>query len=115
LHLHGVAAFRTALDEKLDLAAHAHDELHRMSGIHVPWRPELSTVAFRDVAGNQATHRLLDRIHATGRVFLSSTKIRRQSVLRLCVLSHRSRAEHVNDALEVIRAASRAMAPLTVS
>ncbi len=42
------------LDEKLDLAAHVHDELATVSGIHVPWRPELSTVVFRDVAGNKA-------------------------------------------------------------
>jgi aromatic-L-amino-acid decarboxylase len=107
LHLHGVAAFRAALDEKLDLAAYAHDELKGMSGVHVPWRPELSTVAFRDVAGDNATHRLLDRIHASGRAFLSSTQVRGQRLLRMCVLSHRTRIEHVNDTLEVIRAAAR--------
>jgi aromatic-L-amino-acid/L-tryptophan decarboxylase len=106
LHLHGVSAFRAALDEKLDLAAHAHDELHRMAGIHVPWRPELSTVNFRDVAGNTATTRLLDRIHASGKALLSSTSVRGQNLLRMCVLSHRSRAEHVNDALDVIRDAA---------
>ncbi|GAB3434564.1 pyridoxal phosphate-dependent decarboxylase family protein [Actinophytocola sediminis] len=106
LHLHGVAAFRAALDEKLDLAAYAHDELHRMTGIHVPWRPELSTVNFRDVAGNTATNRLLGRIHASGRALLSSTTVRGQDLLRMCVLSHRSRAEHVEDALDVIRAAA---------
>jgi aromatic-L-amino-acid decarboxylase len=102
LHLHGVAAFRSALDEKLDLAAHAHDELHRMPGLHVPWRPDLSTVVFRDVAGNSATQRLLDRIHASNEVRLSSTTILRQSLIRMCVLSHRSHAEHVTDALKLI-------------
>jgi aromatic-L-amino-acid/L-tryptophan decarboxylase len=66
LHLHGVAAFRAALDEKLDLAAYAHDELRRMKGVHVPWRPELSTVTFRDVAGNTTTQRLLARYRAGG-------------------------------------------------
>jgi aromatic-L-amino-acid decarboxylase len=103
LHLHGVAAFRDALDEKLDLAAQAHDELARMPGIHLPWRPELSTVVFRDLAGNSATQGLLDRINASGRVLLSGTTIHRQSLIRLCVLSHRSHAEHVTEALELIR------------
>jgi aromatic-L-amino-acid/L-tryptophan decarboxylase len=107
LHLHGVAAFRSALDEKLDLAIHAHGELARLPGIHLPWRRGLSTVVFRDVAGNNATLRLLDRIHASGQIFLSSTRIHGQHVLRMCVLSHRTHLEHVDDALEVIRIASR--------
>ncbi|HET9141923.1 pyridoxal phosphate-dependent decarboxylase family protein [Actinophytocola sp.] len=113
LHLHGVAAFRAALDEKLDLAQHAYEVLSRTPGLHVPWVPELSTVAFRDVAGNQATLRLLDRIHATRRIFLSSTRIRNQHLLRMCVLSHRSRVEHVNDALDTIRSAARTAPPLS--
>jgi aromatic-L-amino-acid decarboxylase len=107
LHLHGVAAFRDALDEKLDLAAYAHDELVRMEGVHVPWRPDLSTVTFRHVAGNAATQRLLERIHASERVLLSSTSVGGHSMLRMCVLSHRSRVEHVDDALEVIRDAAQ--------
>jgi aromatic-L-amino-acid decarboxylase len=106
LHLHGVAAFRTALDEKLDLAAFAHDELVGMKDVHVPWRPDLSTVAFRHVAGDHATQRLLERIHASGKVLLSSTSVGGHSMLRMCVLSHRTRVEHVKDALEVIRDAA---------
>ncbi|HEU5474449.1 MAG TPA: aminotransferase class V-fold PLP-dependent enzyme [Actinophytocola sp.] len=114
LHLHGVAAFRAALDEKLDLALHAYDELRRTPGLHVPYAPELSTVVFRDIAGNSATQRLFDRIHASGRIFLSSTRIRGQALVRMCVLSHRSRVAHINDALEVIRWAAR-MASLVSS
>lgn len=107
LHLHGVAAFRAALDEKLDLAAYAHDELRRMKSVHVPWRPDLSTVAFRHVAGNTATQHLLERIHASERVLLSSTSVGGHSMLRMCVLSHRTRVEHVDDALDVIRDAAQ--------
>jgi aromatic-L-amino-acid/L-tryptophan decarboxylase len=47
LHLHGVAAFRAALDEKLDLAEHAYRELAADERLEVPWAPQLSTVAFR--------------------------------------------------------------------
>ncbi|MCT2582130.1 aminotransferase class V-fold PLP-dependent enzyme [Actinophytocola sp. S1-96] len=103
LHLHGVAAFRDALDEKLDLAAHAYDELRRVPEVHLPLRPELSTVVFRHVAGDEATRRLLDRINSSGRVLLSSTSLDGHTVIRMCVLSHRSHAEHVDEALDVIR------------
>lgn len=103
LHLHGVDAFRTALDEMLDLAAHAYAELRRMPGIDTPWRPQLSTVVFRDITDNTATNRLLDRILAANRVSLSNTVVRGQTLIRMCVLSHRSHLEHVDDALEIIR------------
>ncbi|OLF17692.1 amino acid decarboxylase [Actinophytocola xanthii] len=106
LHLHGVDVFRDALDEMLDLAAHAHDELRRIPGIDVPWRPDLSTVVFRDEAGDEATRRLLDRILASNRVSLSSTRVRDRTLARMCVLSHRSHLEHVEDALELVRSAA---------
>ncbi|MFD9510058.1 pyridoxal phosphate-dependent decarboxylase family protein [Streptomyces mirabilis] len=44
LHLHGVDAFREALDEKLDLAEHVHDTLSGVAELDVPQRPDLSTV-----------------------------------------------------------------------
>jgi aromatic-L-amino-acid decarboxylase len=47
LHLHGVAAFRQALDEKLDLAAMADSLLRHDERIELPWRPDLTVVAFR--------------------------------------------------------------------
>ncbi len=47
LHLHGVAAFRAALDERLDLAVYAYDELSADSNLSVLRRPELTTVAFQ--------------------------------------------------------------------
>lgn len=106
LHLHGVDAFRAALDEMLDLAAHAHDALRRTPGIDAPWHPQLSTTVFRDVAGNSATRRLLDQVHASNTVSLSSTTIGHQLLIRMCVLSHRSHQTHVDDAIDLIRAAA---------
>ncbi|MFF4692392.1 pyridoxal-dependent decarboxylase [Streptomyces sp. NPDC001307] len=40
LHLHGVDAFREALDEKLDLAEHVHDMLSGVAEPEVPHRPD---------------------------------------------------------------------------
>ncbi|HEX6844663.1 MAG TPA: aminotransferase class I/II-fold pyridoxal phosphate-dependent enzyme, partial [Actinomycetota bacterium] len=47
LVLHGVAAFREALDEKLDLAQVLAHAFEADPNIEVCWRPQLSTVAFR--------------------------------------------------------------------
>jgi len=108
LRLHGVGAFRAALEEKLDLAAHAHAELARDPRLELPGPPDLSTVAFRLHDGDDhANLRLLDRINASGDVFSSSTRVGGRVLLRLCILSHRTHLVHVDRALQIIHAAAR--------
>jgi len=108
LRLHGAGAFRAALDEKLELAAHAYAELSQDENIEVPWAPDLSTVAFRVRGdGDDASLRLLERVNATGEMFLSSTTIRGRVFVRLCVLSHRTHARHAERMIEIIRSAAK--------
>jgi aromatic-L-amino-acid decarboxylase len=105
LHLHGVAAFRDTLDEKLDLAAHAHADLAADQALDLPWEPDLSTVVFRlRRGGEDASLRLLERINAARTVFLSSTRINGRVMLRLSILSHRTHREHIDRALDLIHA-----------
>jgi aromatic-L-amino-acid decarboxylase len=109
LQLHGAAAFRAALDEKLDLTAHAHRDLAADPALDVPVTPDLSTVVFRmrnDT--DRATLDLLERVNRTGRAFLSSTRIAGRATLRLCILSFRTHQEHIDDALRVIHEQARA-------
>jgi aromatic-L-amino-acid/L-tryptophan decarboxylase len=106
LHLHGVAAFRDALDEKLDLAAHAYQDLAADARLELPWEPDLSTVVFRLRGGDDtANRRLLDDINATGKAFLSSTRVQDKVTLRLCILSHRTHREHLVAMLQATHAA----------
>ena len=108
LHLHGVGAFRAALDEKLDLAAYVYEQLAADPMLEVPRRPELSTVAFRLRDGDDEDNQhLLRRINATQRVSLSSTRILDRFMLRVSILSHRTHREHVVRAVELIRSAAR--------
>ncbi|MEV0612780.1 aminotransferase class V-fold PLP-dependent enzyme [Nonomuraea sp. NPDC050404] len=106
IKLHGLAAFRAALDEKLDLACEVHDELVK-SGFEVPWRPELTAVAFRWLPergdADAFNARLLERINAGGPVLLSSTRINGRYMLRVCVVGHRTHRDRVVKALEIIR------------
>ena len=105
LHLHGVAAFREALDEKLDLAAFAHAELSRSHLLELPWPPDLSTVAFRlpgGAAANEANQALLARINGGRRVHISSTLIDGVVTLRLCIISHVTHHDRVAEAVEIV-------------
>lgn len=107
LHLHGVDAFVRALDEKLDLAREAYQSLSEIPALDVPWKPQLSMVAFKPHdAGEQATVELLRRINASNRVWLSTGRVRGQTLIRLCILSHRSRPTRIREAVEIILAAS---------
>jgi aromatic-L-amino-acid/L-tryptophan decarboxylase len=107
LHLHGVGAFRNALYEKLVLAGTVYDALVQSNDLEVPWEPDLSIVAFRPRHGGDKTaERLLDAINQTRRVFLSSTSIDGTKYLRVCVLSHRTGAERIEEAIEIIQKAA---------
>ena len=112
LALHGLGAFRRALDEKLDLALWAADELRRVPGLELVAEPQLTVVPFRladgglDASASDARNRaLLLAINARKRVFLSGTLLRERFVLRLCVLSFRTHRGHMEAAIEDIREA----------
>jgi aromatic-L-amino-acid/L-tryptophan decarboxylase len=107
LHLHGVGTFVRALDEKLDLAQLVHARLAAEPALDVPWPPQLSLVVFRPRDGSNAdTADLLRRINSSGRVWLSSAPIRGRLYLRMCILSHRSTRERVEEAIGIIAAAA---------
>jgi aromatic-L-amino-acid decarboxylase len=104
LHLHGVQTFIDALDEKLDLAKKVYDELSAIPALDVPWHPDLSLVAFRPRDASDAeTQQLLDRINGSGRVWLSAAPVRGRLHLRICILSHRTRPDRIDEALAIIR------------
>jgi aromatic-L-amino-acid/L-tryptophan decarboxylase len=106
LHLHGVAAFRKALDEKLDLARVIYEGLAGDDRFEV-WEPPLSIVAFRlrdrDDAANRELH---ERINRSGRMYLSSTVVDGRFMLRACVLAHRTHRTRIEEAVEIIRRAA---------
>jgi aromatic-L-amino-acid/L-tryptophan decarboxylase len=109
LHLHGIAAFREALDEKLDLAEHAYHALQKMPQIQVLAEPELSIVAFycRDANGNRAeediaTEELVRYVNRTGRVSLATTRIHERTVARIAILNVRTTTAIIEYALNMI-------------
>jgi aromatic-L-amino-acid decarboxylase len=113
IKLHGLAAFREALDEKLDLARALFEGIRDAPGIVIPWEPELSVVAFRleppsatATEAEAATRELLERINASKRVFLSSTMIGGRMLLRACIVSHRTHRDRIDEAVRIIREAA---------
>lgn len=107
LHLHGVNAFRQQLDEKLDLAIRVHQRLSADDRLEVLAAPDLTVVVFRLRGGDDAAQlAFLDRINATQRVLLSSTRIGGSVFLRIAVLSFRTHADRVDEAVDIVIAAA---------
>jgi aromatic-L-amino-acid/L-tryptophan decarboxylase len=108
----GAGAFREALDEKLDLARFAAQELERISGVELVARPQLSILAFRARADDldaealdARTQRIMDIVNHSGPVHLSGTVLDGRLAIRICVLPFRAHAELVTTCIARVRAA----------
>jgi glutamate/tyrosine decarboxylase-like PLP-dependent enzyme len=112
LLLHGLDPFRACLEEKLELARYFHARIAE-AGFEVGPEPDLSVVTYRWVPrtgdANAFNRRLIERVHADGRVFLSSTTIDGTFVLRLAVLSFRTHLELIDLTLEILRSGVEAL------
>ena len=114
IKMHGLGPFRRNLDEKLDLARWAAEELRRRPGVEIVAEPQLSLLAFRVVrpalapeAVDDLNRRVLAAVNRRGRVHLTGTVAKGRFVLRICVLSFRTHADRIRAALEDLDAALR--------
>jgi aromatic-L-amino-acid decarboxylase len=111
----GVEPFRSALDEKLDLAQWACAELAKIGGIRIAAPPQLSLFAFRLVLADRdgehlpeevldaLNRELLERINGRGRVMLTGTTLQGRFVLRICILSFRTHRRNMEHCVEDVR------------
>jgi aromatic-L-amino-acid/L-tryptophan decarboxylase len=110
LALHGVDAFRAALQEKLELARHFFSAMSKLE-VELVGQPELSIVAFRlpGRAGeppsewSERNRAWLARVNDRRRIHLSSTMLDvpdgRVLTLRVCILSFRTDRRWVDIAI----------------
>jgi aromatic-L-amino-acid decarboxylase len=102
----GVAPFRAALREKIKLARYFHEQIQKIDGFEVGPAPDLSIVVFRHVPrrgdADEFNQRLLEAMLQDGRIFVSSTRVGGNFVLRLAVGSFRTHLDDINETLEVL-------------
>ncbi len=112
--LHGLGAFRRALDEKLDLAAWAVEQVRLIPGVEIVAEPQLSLFAFRLVrpgldraALDELNRNFLSAVNARQRVHLSGTVVNAGFVSRVCVLSFRTHRDRMEEAVRDLREVAR--------
>lgn len=105
LQIHGIEPFRACLEEKLLLLKYFRTQLTSL-GFALGPEPDLSISYFwfpfeKDC--NEKNKQLLAEIHRDGDVYFSSTIVKGQFVIRLAVLSFRSKKETVDRGIEMIK------------
>jgi len=112
LKLFGLAPFRAALEEKIQLARYFHERIAALPGFRAGPFPDLSVVTFRYDPprgdGEAANRQILEAVLRDGRVFISSTRINGEFSLRVAILHFRTHRGEVDHLLGVLaEAASR--------
>ncbi len=111
LKLFGVKAFRENLAEKLHLTKWMYQRFLEEPGFECVAVPDLSVIAFRyhPKKGNVDTfnRQLLEKIVKSQNLFLSSTLLDGEFVIRVCILSFRTHQPEVEEAFEIINNAAR--------
>jgi len=105
LNLHGLAPFVACLDEKLLLSKYFRQKLIDI-GFEVGPKPDLTVSYFwkssTTVDENEYNVKLMQLIHEDGRVFLSSTNLKGKFVIRMAILSFRTKKETIDKAIKMI-------------
>lgn len=107
LKLVGVASFRAALSEKILLTRYFHQKLKVMDGFEVGPEPDLSIATYRAIPDrgnvNEFNRRMIAELKADGRVMISSTRLDRNYVLRLAVVSFRTHLDEIEETIDILR------------
>lgn len=108
LQLHGIAPFKACLEEKLLLTQYFRQELLKI-GFKIGPEPDLSVSYFwyptNDENENNFNEKLLKELHNDGEIFLSSTLINEKFVIRMAILSFRTKLETIDRAILMIQRA----------
>ncbi|NND43926.1 MAG: aminotransferase class V-fold PLP-dependent enzyme [Xanthomonadales bacterium] len=111
LKLFGLAPFRAALAEKIELARYFHEQVSEIPGFAAGPFPDLSVVTFvfnpRQEDRESANRRLLQAVQQDGRVFISSTRVNAEFTLRAAILHFRTHRAEVDHLLGILRDTAR--------
>ena len=113
-----IDAFRSSLDEKLDLAQWATDRLREVPDMEILAEPKLSLTAFRwapegysEDGLNDLNRELLRCVNARKNVYITGTMLRGRYALRICVLSFRTHQDRMAQCLVDIQECIEELGP----
>ena len=106
LQIHGLEPFKASFEEKLLLTTYFRNKLTEL-GFKVGPKPDLTISYFwypsEGIDENKFNQKLMEFIHTDGDVFLSSTKIEGKFVIRMAILSIRTKKATIDKAMVMIQ------------
>ncbi|MDX1673237.1 MAG: aminotransferase class I/II-fold pyridoxal phosphate-dependent enzyme [Longimicrobiales bacterium] len=96
----GIARIRAAIDRCIDLAERAEARIRESDTLELLTPAALGIVCFKGPGGEEADVRRVQRLSDSGVGMISSTRVRGEYALRLCILGHRSGWEDVVAVIE---------------
>jgi glutamate/tyrosine decarboxylase-like PLP-dependent enzyme len=113
MRYHGLGAFREAIRRDLDNARRLADAIRAEPALELLAPVTLSAVCFRytgevpEAERDAFNTRLLGRLNARGRVYLSNATLKGRFALRACFVNHRTTPEDVQTVVAEVLAAAR--------
>lgn len=115
LRYHGFTAFREAIAKDLGQARRLADAIRRQPDLELLAPVELSAICFRHRGStasseeklNEFNAKLLKRVVARGRIYLSNASLRGKFSLRACIVNHRTTDADVDSIIPEVLAAAK--------
>jgi aromatic-L-amino-acid decarboxylase len=104
LRHYGLEGLRHHVREHVRLARRLADLVRDDDRFELAVEPTLALVCFRHVDGDDATRRILDELNASGRLYLSHTKLGGRMVIRFSIGQTGTEERHVEQAWKLVRA-----------
>jgi len=104
LQLHGIAPFKACLEEKLLLVKYFRNQIVK-TGFKVGPEPDLSVSHFwfpKEENQNEYNQNLMRLIMENGEIFFSSTTLKEKFVIRVAILSFRTKIATIDRAIKML-------------
>jgi len=107
---YGVRALQERIREHMRLAQEFASWIDESNDFELAAPTPLNLVCFRHRGGDDASRRIMDSVNASGRLFLTHTKLDGRLILRVAIGGTYTERRHVQRAWDAIRAAAEAVA-----
>ncbi len=100
---YGIQGLQYHIRQHVELAQQFAEWVRKSPDFELSAPVPLNLVCFRHIAGDDDNQRLLDRLNASGKLYLTHTRLNGKLTLRLVVGQTHTQAKHVSQAWELIQ------------
>ncbi len=103
---YGIEGLQHHLREHVRLARHFRKQVENSKHFEMAAPARLNLVCFRHRQGDEATLGVLERVNASGEMYLTHTRLKGRAVLRMSIGQAQTRERHVDAAWQLLQAAA---------